>query len=806
MTQSVQLESGPPSAASEAYREPQPADPWSGLLRRLSFALDLSAFVWLELVAKDWFVSTADPYPYRIAVGTTLAAGIAALPTSFLSGLDRSCAQHRAYGTGIDNSPAHKLLSCMCITLGPLALAAAVLAWRELLAGETPQSVSGIWMGAGVGATHGALVFAEQISVDWGRAMNCALAFLTGLAVACAVTVLLRRRNSRNSRVRKAACSVGIIVLGGLFLEGLHGAAFMTASTLPGTLAYASAIAAIRVAAFPQVPPAASRKAPRSRRVAAGIVPFFLAAAVATFTLHEMLAPAVAPLMWASSVGESSVALSSVSIPMQDATIAMEDGHFYQHHGFDFIAMHRALRRDLRDGRIEQGGSTITQQLAKNLFLTNDRTIWRKIEEAAYTVELEHDLSKRRILELYLNVVDYGMGQHGIGPASQYYFHQDPSQLTAAESACLVGMVPDPMHERVDPQRVAEGEETALSRMAYFFPQRYSQAAVDDAMAIPLDRLMYPFKDAWDRGATDAIPGTWHGVGFYFFADPDEPSDIDNVAPSLKPELAAFLDDARRRSHLTGIDHLGVFNDRPMRQSQTALSAHAFGQAIDISGFRFADGSHVMVKDHTDARDLPKIEEMEALLKKHFDIVVDWRDDPLRHQTHFHCEVRGPRPTTPREPSSLLLEAGGKPASYAAWASGANVPKRHPMSCGPAALATVLTYYLRHPVTEDQMMRAASSDGNSGTGLDQLQQASAWAGVPSQVVQMNTALLLQQLTKSRIPVLVLVYVPAGHFVDVIGRQGDDLLISDPNSGSKVMTVAGFTKIWRGDALIFGGQP
>ncbi|BDI28207.1 hypothetical protein CCAX7_002580 [Capsulimonas corticalis] len=333
---------------------------------------------------------------------------------------------------------------------------------------------------------------------------------------------------------------------------------------------------------------------------------------------------------------------------MQDATIAMEDHAFYQHHGFDWAAMHHALRMDLRDGRIEEGGSTITQQLAKNLFLSNDRTVWRKIEEAAYAWELERMLPKPRILELYLNTIDYGMGQHGVTAAARYYFHKTPDKLTLTESAILVGIVPDPMHQQVDSQRILDGRQTALGRMRYFFPHRYSQAEVDRAAGDPLDRVLYPDKDAWDRGATYEIPDDWHGVKFYLFADPQQPLPIDRAALCLKERLAGFLEDARQNLHVTGIDHLGVYNDRTMRQSATATSAHAFGQAIDISGFRFADGSRVSVKDHGNPRVMARLAPLEAMLRRHFDIVVDWNDDPKRHQTHFHTEVKGPRPTAPR--------------------------------------------------------------------------------------------------------------------------------------------------------------
>jgi len=351
----------------------------------------------------------------------------------------------------------------------------------------------------------------------------------------------------------------------------------------------------------------------------------------------------------ATRTAHCEVSLTDVSKPMQDATIAMEDSNFYCHHGIDFAALHRALRFDLRVGEVKQGGSTITQQLAKNLYLkNNDRTLWLKIRDIMLASSLEEMLSKRRILELYLNTIDYGMGQHGIAAASRYYFHKTPAQITAPEAAILVGIVPDPMQVRLDLARLQRGQQTALGRMEFFFPKSYRQTDVDAAGAIPLDRLIYPFKDAWDRGAAGTIPARWHGVGFYFYADPDDPEDIDNVSPLLKPELGAFLEEAHARYKLVGIDHIGVYNDRPMRQSNATLSAHAFGQAIDVSGFRFSDGSRISVKDHEDPKILSKLVPIETMLKRHFDIVVDWKDDPLRHQTHFHCEVRGRRKTAPR--------------------------------------------------------------------------------------------------------------------------------------------------------------
>lgn len=348
---------------------------------------------------------------------------------------------------------------------------------------------------------------------------------------------------------------------------------------------------------------------------------------------------------WPSSV--QYVSIDNTSQALRDATVAMEDGHFYEHNGFDWAAIWRAAQVNWSALRIKQGGSTITQQLAKNLFLTKDRTIWRKLREAPLTMEMERQMTKTRILELYLNNIDYGMGQHGIHAAAQYYFHKRPDQLTLAESAALVGIVPNPPHEDIDANKIIQGQQTALGRILYYFSESYSRADIDRARTIPLDHLMYPFKNSVDRGATDEIPAEWRGVSFYFFNAPDVPLPIDRVGSSLKPQLAGFLNAARKKYHLVGIDHLGVYNDRSVRGSQTTLSSHAYGQAIDISGFRFADGSRIKVEDHDTPEVLARLQPLEDLLKKHFDIVVDWRDDPKRHNTHFHAEVKGPRPGSP---------------------------------------------------------------------------------------------------------------------------------------------------------------
>ncbi len=142
------------------------------------------------------------------------------------------------------------------------------------------------------------------------------------------------------------------------------------------------------------------------------------------------------------------VSLPGVPRHLIDAVLAVEDQRFFAHHGLDVRRIGGAFVANVRAGGIAQGGSTITQQLAKNLFLSADRTPIRKIREAAFAVVLETRHDKNEILEAYLNEIylgqDGGRALHGVGAASRYYFGKAPSKLTLAESALLAGMIHAP--------------------------------------------------------------------------------------------------------------------------------------------------------------------------------------------------------------------------------------------------------------------------------------------------------------------------------------------------------------------------
>ena len=135
---------------------------------------------------------------------------------------------------------------------------------------------------------------------------------------------------------------------------------------------------------------------------------------------------------------------AQISNNLKRAVIASEDAKFNDHDGFDWEGIEKAYEKNLKKGKIVAGGSTISQQLAKNLFLTSKRTPWRKGEEAIITVMLEKMLSKQRILEIYLNVIEWGNGIFGAEAAARHYFKGTASGLNVSQAAKLAAMIPNP--------------------------------------------------------------------------------------------------------------------------------------------------------------------------------------------------------------------------------------------------------------------------------------------------------------------------------------------------------------------------
>ncbi len=138
------------------------------------------------------------------------------------------------------------------------------------------------------------------------------------------------------------------------------------------------------------------------------------------------------------------VPLARISPRLVLAVLIAEDDKFYGHEGFDFAAMKLALEKNVHRGRVLRGGSTISQQLAKNLFLSPSRSVIRKVREAAITVWLEWKLPQRRILELYLTVLEWGDGVFGIEAAARRYYGKSAAALSAGEAIRLASVLPNP--------------------------------------------------------------------------------------------------------------------------------------------------------------------------------------------------------------------------------------------------------------------------------------------------------------------------------------------------------------------------
>jgi monofunctional biosynthetic peptidoglycan transglycosylase len=161
-----------------------------------------------------------------------------------------------------------------------------------------------------------------------------------------------------------------------------------------------------------------------------------------------------------------------ISINLKRALIAAEDAKFLDHDGFDWEAIQKAYEKNLKKGKVVAGGSTISQQLAKNLFLSGRRTPWRKAEEAMITLMMENVMSKRRIFEIYLNIIEWGNGVFGAQAAARYYYGVSAANLGPEQAARLAAMVPKPrFYDKVR-------ETPLLERRTGIILERMSQVSV----------------------------------------------------------------------------------------------------------------------------------------------------------------------------------------------------------------------------------------------------------------------------------------------------------------------------------------
>jgi len=177
------------------------------------------------------------------------------------------------------------------------------------------------------------------------------------------------------------------------------------------------------------------------------------------------------------------VPYNSISPNLRNAVLIAEDGSFFQHSGYDVFEIKESMKRNWREKRFSRGASTITQQLAKNLYLSTSRNPLRKIREFFIAQELEQTLSKQRIFEIYLNVIEWGDGLYGIEPAARRYFGKSSSELLPEEAAILAAMIPNP--RRYTPARNLKYLEKRkaqilerLMRSKYLAPEEYQAAIV----------------------------------------------------------------------------------------------------------------------------------------------------------------------------------------------------------------------------------------------------------------------------------------------------------------------------------------
>jgi len=167
--------------------------------------------------------------------------------------------------------------------------------------------------------------------------------------------------------------------------------------------------------------------------------------------------------------------IATVSRALVVCVVRAEDAKFFQHDGFDWDQVQDSLETDFEKGTYKRGGSTITMQLARNLFLWRAKSMPRKALEVYLTWRLEHTLSKQRILELYLNTAEWGPGIYGIGEASRHYYAKPPSALTLGESAMLAAILPSPL--RWNPQRAPQ---VAMRRQQELLSRLRKENAIED--------------------------------------------------------------------------------------------------------------------------------------------------------------------------------------------------------------------------------------------------------------------------------------------------------------------------------------
>ncbi|MEO8901753.1 MAG: biosynthetic peptidoglycan transglycosylase [Polyangiaceae bacterium] len=206
------------------------------------------------------------------------------------------------------------------------------------------------------------------------------------------------------------------------------------------------------------------------------------------------------------------VPYDAISSFMPAAVQVCEDGHFERHHGFDFEAVENSIRDNLNKGRFVRGGSTVTMQLAKNLYLGKETTLGRKLQEAALTVLLEQQLSKQELMELYLNVVEFGPGIYGIGPAAHYYFAKRASDLSLGQALYIASILPNPEHQHFDTDgKVNEAWMHYLQRLMRI-TKKIGKATEEQLQAGLSERVAFHVADSGSGAPPAAVANPEEGM------------------------------------------------------------------------------------------------------------------------------------------------------------------------------------------------------------------------------------------------------------------------------------------------------
>jgi len=243
------------------------------------------------------------------------------------------------------------------------------------------------------------------------------------------------------------------------------------------------------------------------------------------------------------------VPLERISPHLRNAVLVAEDARFFSHEGFDWNEIRQSARRNLRERRIARGGSTITQQLAKNLWLTTAQTPWRKFEEMILAVRLERSLSKRRILELYLNTIEWGDGVYGAEAAARHWFGASAAALDADQAIRLAAVVINPRrYSPVSPGARIENRVRIIAgrlrrrgaiseaeyRMAVGLPPEAPTPMVDSAFLAPPDSAAGAGRD----GALPPEPGLPVDPAPPFPEPGLEPPATDSLSAARVPTVA----------------------------------------------------------------------------------------------------------------------------------------------------------------------------------------------------------------------------------------------------------------------------